>query len=192
MKIATLSFVQSLTFQIQANNGVIFRAYSGKDVRFGEDARQTMLVGVRKLVRAVATTLGPKGRCVVIANKYGSPKSTKDGVSVAKSIEFSNPLENVGAQLVRTVASKTNDQAGDGTTTASVLTLAIFEEGVEKVAGGLNPMDIYRGVQKAVDFVLDELSKLSQDITSKEQILQVATGNFPSILLLFFPSLLLF
>lgn len=84
----------------------------------------------------------------MIASKYGSPKSTKDGVTVAKSIEFSNPLENAGAQLVRTVASKTNDQAGDGTTTASVLTLAIFEEGVEKVAGGLNPMDIYRGVQK--------------------------------------------
>lgn len=126
----------------------------------------------------------------MISNKYGAPKITKDGVTVAKAIEFSNPLENVGAQLVRSVASKTNDQAGDGTqfcfvykltlkgtTTASVLTLAIFEEGVEKVAGGLNPMDIWRGISKAVDVVVKELNKLSRPVLTKEQIYQVATGR---------------
>lgn len=117
-----------------------------------------------------------KGRNVVIASSYGSPKITKDGVTVAKSIEFSNPLENVGAQLVRSVASKANDEAGDGTTTATILTLEFFTEGVEKVAGGLNPMDIWRGINKGVDAVVAELKNLTQPVTTTEQIRQVATG----------------
>eukprot|EP01128_Nolandella_sp_AFSM9_P000317 TRINITY_DN10485_c0_g1_i1.p1 TRINITY_DN10485_c0_g1~~TRINITY_DN10485_c0_g1_i1.p1 ORF type:complete len:596 (+),score=212.53 TRINITY_DN10485_c0_g1_i1:58-1788(+) len=150
------------------------RSY-GKNVQFGAEARTTILNGAQKLAKAVAVTLGPKGRNVVIANKFGNPKITKDGVTVAKSIEFSNPLENVGAQLVRSVASKTNDQAGDGTTTASVLTVAIYEEGMEKVAGGLNPMDLYRGIQKAVDVVVAELGNLTRAVDDNEQLRQVAS-----------------
>jgi chaperonin GroEL len=149
--------------------------YYGKEVRFGEDARQTMLRGVKKIAQAVAVTLGPKGRNVVIAQKFGDPKITKDGVTVAKSIEFSDPTENIGAQLVRSVASKTNDQAGDGTTTASVLTHAIYEEGCEKVAGGLNSMDIWRGINKAVDKCVSELKSLTVKVDSESQIRQVAT-----------------
>jgi len=149
--------------------------FYGKEVRFGEEARQTMLRGVRKLANAVAITLGPKGRNVVISQKFGEPKITKDGVTVAKNIEFSNPTENIGAQLVRAVASKTNDQAGDGTTTASVLMHAIFEEGCEKVAGGLNPMDIWRGINKGVEKCVAELKKLTVDVESASQIKQVAT-----------------
>lgn len=147
--------------------------YYSKDVRFGPEARQLMLKGARKIANAIAVTLGPKGRNVVIS-QFSSPKITKDGVTVAKSIEFSNPHENVGAQLVRNVASKTNDQAGDGTTTASILSLAIFEAGCEKIAGGLNAMDIWRGVNKAVDRCVEELKKLSRPVT-EEQIKQVAT-----------------
>lgn len=153
---------------------VLSRSY-GKDVRFGSEARAIILKGAQKLAKAVSVTLGPKGRNVVIAQKYGSPKITKDGVTVAKNIEFSNPLENVGAQLVRSVANKTNDQAGDGTTTATVLTVAIYEEGLEKVAGGLNPMDLYRGINKATETVVAELKKLTQEVNDKEQIRQVAT-----------------
>ena len=149
--------------------------FYGKDVKFGSEARATILRGAQKLAKAVAVTLGPKGRNVVIANKFGSPKITKDGVTVAKAIDFSNPLENVGAQLVRSVASKTNDQAGDGTTTASVLTVAIYEEGMEKVAGGLNPMDLYRGVNKAVEVVVAELKNLTREVDDNEQLRQVAT-----------------
>uniref|UniRef100_A0A6B2L0U5 Uncharacterized protein n=1 Tax=Arcella intermedia TaxID=1963864 RepID=A0A6B2L0U5_9EUKA len=138
-----------------------------------------MLKGARKVAKAVAVTLGPKGRNVVIGQSYGEPKITKDGVTVAKSIDLRDPTENLGAQLVKSVASKTNDQAGDGTTTATVLTMSIFEEGCEKVAGGLNPMDIWRGVSKAVDRCVKELQTLSKDVVTHEQIKQVATvsGN---------------
>eukprot|EP01125_Pyxidicula_operculata_P012526 TRINITY_DN4116_c0_g1_i1.p1 TRINITY_DN4116_c0_g1~~TRINITY_DN4116_c0_g1_i1.p1 ORF type:complete len:560 (-),score=207.50 TRINITY_DN4116_c0_g1_i1:136-1815(-) len=149
--------------------------FYAKDVRFSEEARKSMLKGVRKIAQAVAVTLGPKGRNVVIAQKYGEPKITKDGVTVAKSIEFKDPHENIGAQLVRSVAGKTNDKAGDGTTTASVLTLAIFEEGCEKVSGGLNAMDIWRGIDKAVKVVVNELNAMKRDVQSSEQIRQVAT-----------------
>jgi chaperonin GroEL len=148
------------------------RSYA-KDVRFGAEARQLMLKGARKMANAIAVTLGPKGRNVVIS-QFSAPKITKDGVTVAKSIDFSNPHENVGAQLIKNVANKTNDQAGDGTTTASILSLAIFEAGCEKVAGGLNAMDIWRGVNKAVDKCVQELKKLSIPV-SNEQIRQVAT-----------------
>jgi len=112
---------------------------------------------------------------VVIAQKFGDPKITKDGVTVAKNIEFSDPTEIIGAQLVRSVASKTNDQAGDGTTTASVLTHAIYEEGCEKVAGGLNSMDIWRGINKAVEKCVEEIKKLTVQVDSESQIKQVAT-----------------
>jgi len=132
-----------------------------------------MLKGARKIANAIAVTLGPKGRNVVIS-QFSAPKITKDGVTVAKSIEFSNPHENVGAQLVKNVASKTNDQAGDGTTTASILALAIFEAGCEKISGGLNPLDIWRGVNKAVDKCVEELKNISRPV-SDSQIKQVAT-----------------
>jgi chaperonin GroEL len=151
------------------------RYYAGKNVQFGEDARRTMLQGVKKVANAVAVTLGPKGRNVVIGQKYGEPKITKDGVTVAKSIEFSNPQENIGAQLIRSVASKTNDKAGDGTTTASVLALAIYEEGCEKVSAGLSPIDLWRGISKAVDVVVADLKAQTKKVETKEQIRQVAT-----------------
>lgn len=134
-----------------------------------------MLSGVNKLADAVQVTLGPKGRNVVIESSFGAPKITKDGVTVARGIEFSDRYENIGASLVRNVASKTNDAAGDGTTTATILTRAIFSEGCKAVAAGMNPMDIRRGITAAVDAVLLSLKKRSHTITSKEQITQVAT-----------------
>lgn len=152
------------------------RAFStGKDIKFGTDARARMLNGVNKLADAVQVTLGPKGRNVVIEQSFGAPKITKDGVTVAKAIEFADKWENMGAQLVRQVASKTNDIAGDGTTTATILTRAILVEGVKSVAAGMNPMDVRRGIQAAVDFVLENLKNNSRTITTKEEIAQVAT-----------------
>lgn len=148
---------------------------TGKDIAFGSVARARMLNGVNKLADAVQVTLGPKGRNVVLAQSWGAPKVTKDGVSVAKGIEFVDRFENIGAQLVRQVASKTNDIAGDGTTTATVLTRAIYAEGCKAVAAGMNPMDIRRGIQAAVDHVLENLRKNSRTITTKEEIIQVAT-----------------
>jgi len=134
-----------------------------------------MLQGVERLAQAVEVTLGPKGRNVVLDSSYGAPKITKDGVTVAKHIEFSNRYMNLGAQLVRGVASKTNDQAGDGTTTATVLTRAIFAEGCKAVAAGMNPMDLRRGINAAVDVVVNELRKLSRPIATTEEVAQVAT-----------------
>jgi chaperonin GroEL len=134
-----------------------------------------MLSGVNKLADAVQVTLGPKGRNVVIDQSYGPPKITKDGVTVARAIEFTDRLENIGAQLVRNVASKTNDVAGDGTTTATILTRAIFAEGCKAVAAGMNPMDVRRGITAAVEYVLDALKKSSRTITTKDEITQVAT-----------------
>ena len=134
-----------------------------------------MIAGVNKLADAVSTTLGPKGRNVVIDQPFGGPKITKDGVTVAKAIDFADRQENVGAQLVKSVASKTNDQAGDGTTTATILTRAIFSEGCKAVAAGMNPMDLRRGIQAATDAVVGELKSNSQAIITKEQIAQVAT-----------------
>eukprot|EP00820_Chromera_velia_P026164 Cvel_34780.t1-p1 / transcript=Cvel_34780.t1 / gene=Cvel_34780 / organism=Chromera_velia_CCMP2878 / gene_product=Chaperonin CPN60, mitochondrial, putative / transcript_product=Chaperonin CPN60, mitochondrial, putative / location=Cvel_scaffold6087:17-829(-) / protein_length=271 / sequence_SO=supercontig / SO=protein_coding / is_pseudo=false len=149
--------------------------FASKDVKFGADARAAILSGCDRLADAVGVTLGPKGRNVVIEQSFGAPKITKDGVSVAKSIEFSNKLMNMGASLVKQVASATNDVAGDGTTTATVLARAIFKEGCKAVAAGMNPMDLRRGINLAVDKVLDEVKGKSKNVTSSEEILQVAT-----------------
>lgn len=146
-----------------------------KDVKFGSDARAAMLVGVDRLADTVQTTLGPRGRNVVLEQSFGAPKVTKDGVTVAKAIEFADPIENLGALLVRQVASKTNDVAGDGTTTSTVLARAIFKEGTKAVAAGYNPMDLRRGIQVAVDEVLASVTANSKPISSKEEIQQVAT-----------------
>ncbi len=146
-----------------------------KQIIFGEDARNKILKGVNRLASAVKVTLGPKGRNVAIEKAFGSPTITKDGVSVAKEIEFKDKFENMGAQMVREVASRTCDVAGDGTTTATVLAEAIFREGMKNVVAGANPMDIKRGIDQAVTTVVAELSKMSKPIKDKEEIAQVAT-----------------
>merc|ERR1719235_1870403 len=151
------------------------RHMSGKDVRFGTEARAMMLAGVDKLADAVQVTLGPKGRNVVIEQAFGAPKITKDGVTVAKGIEFKDKYHNLGAQLVRQVASKTNDVAGDGTTTSTVLCRAIFAEGCKSVAAGMNPMDLRRGINLAVDAVLADLKSRTKQISTKDEIRNVAT-----------------
>ena len=148
---------------------------AAKDVRFGGDARQRMLRGVDILADAVKVTLGPKGRNVVLDKSFGAPRITKDGVTVAKEIELSDKFENMGAQMVREVASKTNDLAGDGTTTATVLAQAIVREGAKAVAAGMNPMDLKRGIDKAVNAVVEELKKHSRKITTPAETAQVGT-----------------
>ena len=146
-----------------------------KELVYGEDARKKLLVGVEKLSEAVAITLGPKGRNVVLDKKFGTPSSTKDGVTVAKEIELEDPFENMGAQMVNEVASKTSDVAGDGTTTATVLAHSIFREGMKNVAAGANPMDLKRGIEKAVEVVVNELKKMSKPTKEKKEISQVGT-----------------
>jgi chaperonin GroEL len=146
-----------------------------KNIKFKEDARQKILKGVRTLASAVKVTLGPKGRNVVIDSKFGAPKITKDGVSVAKEIELEDRHENMGAQMVKEVASKTAEKAGDGTTTATVLAEAIYAEGLRNVTAGANPMDVKRGIEIAVATVTDELKKLSKPIKDSKEIEQVAT-----------------
>src|ERR1700749_4565943 len=146
-----------------------------KDVRFGDDARQRMLRGVDILAAAVKVTLGPKGRNVILDKSYGAPRITKDGVTVAREIELSDKFENMGAQMVREVAAKTNDIAGDGTPTAIVLARAIVSEGGRAVSAGMNPMDLKRGVDKAVVALVDELKKRSRKITTKAETAQVGT-----------------
>jgi chaperonin GroEL len=148
---------------------------AAKDVKFGADAREKLLRGVDILADAVQVTLGPKGRNVVIDKSFGAPRSTKDGVTVAKEIELGDKFENMGAQMVREVASKTNDAAGDGTTTATVLARAIVREGAKSVAAGMNPMDLRRGIDKAVDAVVAELKKRSKKVKDNEEIAQVGT-----------------
>src|SRR5436190_19476228 len=148
---------------------------AAKDVRFSADARERMLRGVDILANAVKITLGPKGRNVVLDKSYGAPRSTKDGVTVAKEIELADKFENMGAQMVREVAQKTNDAAGDGTTTATVLAAAIVREGAKSVAAGMNPMDLKRGIQKAVEVVVADLKKRSKKVKSNEEIAQVGT-----------------
>ncbi len=148
---------------------------AAKDLRFSSDARDRMLRGVDILNNAVKITLGPKGRNVVLEKSFGAPRITKDGVTVAKEIELADKFENLGAQLVREVASKTNEQAGDGTTTATVLAAAIVKEGTKAVAAGLNPMDLKRGVDLAVNAVVADLKKYSKKVTSNEEIAQVGT-----------------
>ena len=148
---------------------------AAKQLLFDEAARQALLKGVQKLTRAVAATLGPKGRNVVLDKKFGSPTVTKDGVTVAKEIELECPYENMGAQMVREVASKTSDIAGDGTTTATVLAEAIYREGLKNVTAGCNPISLQRGIQKAVDAAVDQLAKIAKKVKDKEEIKQVAT-----------------
>ena len=146
-----------------------------KQLLFDENARQTLLRGVSKLTKAVAATLGPKGRNVVLDKKYGSPTVTKDGVTVAKEIELADPSENMGAQMVREAASKTSDNAGDGTTTATILTEAIFREGMKYVTAGASPIGLQRGIQKAVSAAVEHLDKIAKKVKDKEEIKQVAT-----------------
>src|SRR6202522_3458710 len=146
-----------------------------KDVRFGGDARQRMLRGVDMLAETVRITLGPKGRNVILDKSYGAPRITKDGVTVAKDIELSDKFENMGAQMVREVASKTNDLAGDGTTTATVLAQSIVREGGKAVAAGMNPMDLKRGIDIAVAAVVEELKSRSKKITTQAETAQVGT-----------------
>ncbi len=148
---------------------------AAKDVYFASDARDRMLRGVNILANAVKVTLGPKGRNVVIEKSYGAPRSTKDGVTVAKEIELENKFENLGAQLIREVASKTSDKAGDGTTTATVLAQAIVVEGLKSVAAGMNPMDLKRGVEKAVVAVVASIEKSSKKVTTNDEIAQIGS-----------------
>ena len=145
-----------------------------KQLKFNEDARRKLLGGVEKLSDAVKVTLGPKGRNVLLDKKFGAPTVTKDGVSVAREVELEDPFENMGAQLVKEVATKTNDVAGDGTTTATVLAYSIVKEGLKSVAAGINPMGIKRGIDKAVEDAVEEIRKAAKDIKDKEEISQVA------------------
>src|SRR5213596_3844061 len=146
-----------------------------KQLIFDEEARQALKRGIDALAEAVKATLGPKGRNVVIDKKFGSPTVTKDGVTVAKEIELADACENMGAQMVREVASKTSDDAGDGTTTATLLAEAIYREGLKFVTAGANPIGIQRGIQKAVDASVEHLSKITKKVKEKDEIKQVAT-----------------
>ena len=148
---------------------------AAKDVKFGASAREKMLKGVDTLADAVKVTLGPKGRNVVIEKSFGAPRTTKDGVSVAKEIELEDKFENMGAQMVREVASRTNDEAGDGTTTATVLAQAIVREGMKSVAAGMNPMDLKRGIDKAVALVIEQLKSTATPIKGSSEVAQVGT-----------------
>ena len=149
--------------------------YFGKDIKFGTEARAQMLEGADMLADAVQVTLGPRGRNVVIDKTFGAPKITKDGVTVAKEIEFADRYHNIGASLIKQVASQANDKAGDGTTTATILARAIFKEGCKSVAAGMNPMDLRRGIQLACDKVVEELAANSVPVKTKEEIESVAT-----------------
>ncbi|MGC9311802.1 MAG: chaperonin GroEL, partial [Sediminispirochaetaceae bacterium] len=146
-----------------------------KQLTFNEEARRALTQGVQKLSNAVKVTLGPKGRNVLLDKKFGAPTVTKDGVSVAKEIELEDPYENMGAQLLKEVATKTNDVAGDGTTTATVLAYSIIKEGMKSVAAGINPMGIKRGIDRAVELAVEEIKKASKEIKDKEEIAQVAS-----------------
>src|SRR5438094_2523575 len=148
---------------------------AAKEIKFSADARQRLLAGVDILADAVKVTLGPRGRMVVLDKSFGAPRITKDGVTVAKEIELGDKFENMGAQMVREVASKTADQAGDGTTTATVLAASIVKEGSKAVAAGMNPMDLKRGIDIAVETVVEELKKNSKKVTSNDEIAQVGT-----------------
>ena len=148
---------------------------SAKQMKYEGDARQAILSGVSKLTKAVATTLGPSGRNVIIDKKFGSPQITKDGVTVAKEIELPDPFENMGAQMVREVASKTNDVAGDGTTTATILGEAIYREGLKNVTAGANPQAIKRGIDKAAAAATEAIAKLAKKVSTSDEIAQVAT-----------------
>jgi chaperonin GroEL len=148
---------------------------AAKQLQFDESARHALLRGVEKLAKAVKATLGPAGRNVILDKKFGSPTITKDGVTVAKEIELEDPYENMGAQLVREVASKTSDIAGDGTTTATVLAESIYKEGLRNVTAGANPTSLQRGIMKAVEAITNELAKISKKVKDRTEIAQVAT-----------------
>ena len=148
---------------------------AAKEIKYSGNAREKMMKGIDTLANAVKLTLGPKGRNVLIEKSWGSPKSTKDGVTVAKEIELKDKFENMGAQMVKEVASKTSDVAGDGTTTATILAQAIYREGSKLVAAGSNPMAVKRGIDKAVDVVVEELKKLSSPTKEKKELAQVGT-----------------
>ncbi|KAI9590858.1 TCP-1/cpn60 chaperonin family-domain-containing protein [Syncephalis fuscata] len=183
-KVASVTAKRSLSRSVLASTtgapgalaSIAARTYSShKEIQFGVEGRSALLRGVDKLADAVAVTLGPRGRNVLIDQAYGSPKITKDGVTVAKSITLEDKFENLGARLVQDVANHANEEAGDGTTTATVLARAIFAEGVKNVAAGCNPMDLRRGVQLAVDAVVKFLKENSRMIATSEEIAQVAT-----------------
>ena len=148
---------------------------AAKEVRFQTDARDRMLRGIDILTHAVRVTLGPKGRNVVLDKSFGAPRITKDGVTVAKEIELADKFENMGAQMIREVAQKTSDQAGDGTTTATILAHSIVREGVKAVAAGLNPMDLRRGIESAVEAIVEDLKKRSKKVSTSAEIAQVGT-----------------
>src|SRR5881396_543246 len=148
---------------------------AAKQLQFDESARHTLLRGIEKLAKAVKATLGPSGRNVILDKKFGSPTITKDGVTVAKEIELEDPYENMGAQLVREVASKTSDVAGDGTTTATILAESIYREGLRNVTAGANPTSLQRGIMKGVEAIVEELKKLSKKVSDRTEIAQVAT-----------------
>src|SRR3954451_328439 len=150
---------------------------AAKRIAFDQEAREAIRRGVSKLARAVKVTLGPSGRNVVLEKSFGSPTVTKDGVTVAKEIELEDSYENMGAQMVKEVASKTSTVAGDGTTTATVYAEAIFSEGLKNVASGANPTQIQRGIQLAVDAIIDELKRMSKKVDSSEQVAQVCTSS---------------
>jgi len=151
------------------------RTFAGKEIKFGTEGRAAMLAGVDALADCVKVTLGPKGRNVIIDQPYGSPKITKDGVTVAKSVDFEDKFMNMGAQLVKSVASKTNDVAGDGTTTATILARAIYAEGCKAVAAGMNPTDLRKGINMAVVDVIKTLDEIGRKVTTKEEVKQVGT-----------------
>ena len=151
---------------------------SAKEVRFSDDARSRMANGVNILANAVKQTLGPKGRNVVLEKSFGAPTVTKDGVSVAKEIELADKFENMGAQMVKEVASKTNDEAGDGTTTATILAQAIVKEGCKYVTAGMNPMDVKRGIDAAVEQVRNTLISSAKKVKDSDEIAQVGTYFF--------------
>src|SRR6202023_1457165 len=148
---------------------------AAKEVRFHTDARDKMLRGIDVLANAVRVTLGPKGRNVVLDKSFGAPRITKDGVTVAKEIELADKFENMGAQMVREVASKTSDLAGDGTTTATVLAQTIVREGARAAAAGMNPMDLKRGIDRAVEAVVKDIKKRSKKVSTNDEIAQVGT-----------------
>ena len=148
---------------------------SAKDIYFSDNARNQLYEGVRKLTDAVKVTMGPRGRNVLIQKSFGAPSITKDGVSVAKEIELAETVENMGASLVREVASKTADEAGDGTTTATILAHAVFKEGLRNITAGANPIEVKRGMDKAVESIIEELKKMAREVKDKKEIAQVAS-----------------
>src|SRR3954471_7103202 len=155
-----------------------------KQLLYTDDARKKLLAGAEKLAKAVGITLGPTGRNVIIDKSFGGPTVTKDGVTVSKEIDLADPFENMGAKLVNAVAQKTSDVAGDGTTTATILALAIYQEGLRNITSGANPMAIKRGVDKAVDVAVEQFAKLARQLKTKEEMEQVASisaNNDPTI-----------